>query len=272
VLVAGGLDASGALASCELVGGSGSLPSLQVGRAYATATELASGCVLVAGGFDGRSVLASLELYSGSGGVARGATTNLGPTALASVGSSGASSSVNVTALSPSWGAVGTSVTITGTGFDVNAVNDLVTFNGAAATVASVDVSNPQAEKLTVVVPAGATTGPVVVTVGGQASPQAPLFTLGAPGSGVPVILVAAPTTASVFFPVSITGQNFGPSPSITFNGVPTASIVSLSTKTLPLIGQVSEIVVLVPPGATSGPLVVSNGGQASAPVSFTVQ
>jgi len=47
---------------------------------------------------------------------------------------------------------------------------------------------------------------------------------------------------------------------------------VSTSTQTLPLIGQVCELVVLVPPFATSGPLVVTNGTLASAPVPFTVR
>jgi hypothetical protein len=272
VLVAGGEDASGVLASAELVGpAAGTPPALHVARAHATATALASGEVVLAGGHDGSSILSSLEVYSPTSASVPGATANLGATAPASL--SGTSvSSVNVTALNPGWGNAGAPVTISGTGFDPNPANDVVTFNGVPAVVASANVANPLAETLSVVVPAGATSGPVVVTVLGQASPQAPLFTVGTPGASVPTILAAVPSAGPVFMPVSITGQNFGSSPVVSFGGIPTASIVSLSTKTLPLVGQVSELVVLVPPGASSGPLVVSNGSFTSSPVSFTVQ
>jgi hypothetical protein len=272
VLAIGGLDGSGALASCEFVGPSAGIPaSLHVARAFATATPLPNGCVLVAGGTDGSSILSSNEVYSPAGASVPGATSSAGPTAPLGA-ASGAGSAVNVTALLPLWGSAGTAVTIDGTGFDPNAANDAVTFNGVPALVTSVNVSNPQAESLEVVVPAGATTGPVVVTVNGQASPQAPTFTVGIPGAATPTILIVAPTSGPVFLPVSITGQNFGPTPTVTFNGVPTASIVNMSTKTLPLVGQVCELVVLVPPGASTGPLVVMNSGQSSSPISFTVQ
>src|SRR5215469_12959964 len=68
-----------------------------------------------------------------------------------------------ITNITPSSGAVGSTVTITGTNFGVAG---LVTFNGVNAP----SFSNWSATSISVVVPAGATTGPVVVTVSGQPS------------------------------------------------------------------------------------------------------
>jgi hypothetical protein len=162
---------------------------------------------------------------------------------------------------------------ITGIGFDPNPANDVVSVAGVLATVLSVNLANPLAETLTATVPQAALTGPVVVSVNGIASPQNPVFTvLGAGFSSPPSVLFVVPSTASTFVPVSITGQNFGPTPTVTFNGVPAVGIVSLGTKTLPLIGQVSELVVLVPPGATTGPMIVFDQGLPSSAFSFTVQ
>jgi hypothetical protein len=70
-----------------------------------------------------------------------------------------------ITTMNPTFGPVGTQVTIAGTSFGATQGNGTVTFNGIAATVNT--WSNGT---LTVVVPAGATTGNVVVTAGGAAS------------------------------------------------------------------------------------------------------
>src|SRR6185503_8262224 len=71
----------------------------------------------------------------------------------------------SITNLSPNTGAVGTSVTITGTNFNATQGTSTVTFNGTAATPTSWSATSISAP-----VPSGATTGPVVVTVSSQAS------------------------------------------------------------------------------------------------------
>jgi hypothetical protein len=71
----------------------------------------------------------------------------------------------SLTCLTPSNGPVGTPVVIAGTNFGATQGTSTVTFNGVAATPTSWSATS-----ITVPVPTGATTGAVVVTVGGLAS------------------------------------------------------------------------------------------------------
>ena len=70
---------------------------------------------------------------------------------------------VTVAGFAPTAGPVGTSVAISGTGFAATAAQNVVSFNGMAATV---NAASPTT--LTAVVPAGATTGRITVTVAGN--------------------------------------------------------------------------------------------------------
>ncbi|MGB9072185.1 MAG: Ig-like domain repeat protein [Terriglobales bacterium] len=89
-----------------------------------------------------------------------------------------------ITNLSPPSGPVGTPVTITGTNFGTTKGTSTVTFNGTTATT----ITSWSAISIATAVPAGATTGNVVVTVGGVAS-NGSLFTV----SVVPTIVWAQP-------------------------------------------------------------------------------
>ena len=71
----------------------------------------------------------------------------------------------SITSLSQTSGPVGTSVTIAGTNFGATQGTSTVTFNGTAGTPTSWSATS-----IMVPVPSGATTGNVVVTVGGVAS------------------------------------------------------------------------------------------------------
>lgn len=79
---------------------------------------------------------------------------------------SGGPTPPSITSLSPTSGAVGTAVTITGANFGTTQGSSTVTFNGISAGVAT----SWTATSITIPVPANATTGPVVLNVGGQAS------------------------------------------------------------------------------------------------------
>ncbi|MBC7618629.1 MAG: IPT/TIG domain-containing protein [Candidatus Saccharibacteria bacterium] len=84
-----------------------------------------------------------------------------------------------VTDISPVTGPAGTVVTITGTSFSTTAANNVVTFNGVAATV-----TNATATQLTVSVPATASTGTITVSVRGQTATAATVFTVSTSGTG----------------------------------------------------------------------------------------
>ena len=71
----------------------------------------------------------------------------------------------NITDIQPNPSAVSTSVTITGINFGATQGESTLTFNGTTASPASWSATS-----ITVPVPIGATTGSVIVTVGGQAS------------------------------------------------------------------------------------------------------
>ena len=169
----------------------------------------------------------------------------------------GSSSGPSIASLSPTTGALGAQVTITGTNFGSSQGTSTVTFNGTAATVTSWSATS-----IATTVPSGATTGNVVVTVGGVAS-NGVSFTVTGSGSG-PTISSLSPTSGPVGTAVTITGTSFGSSQgtsTVTFNGT-AATVTSWSA---------TSIATTVPSGATTGNVVVTVGGVASNGVSFTV-
>lgn len=78
-----------------------------------------------------------------------------------------------VTSFSPTSGLIGTTVTINGSNFNNVLSNNTVTFNGVAATV-----TTATANVLTVIVPSGATTGAIRVSVEGSTAISSSVFTV----------------------------------------------------------------------------------------------
>ena len=114
----------------------------------------------------------------------------------------GGSSSPVITSLSPTSGAVGSPVTITGSNFGSSQGTGSVTFNGTPASVSS--WSNTS---ISTAVPSGATAGNVVVNVNSTIS-NSMAFTV----VPTPSITSLSPTSGSVGTPVTINGSNFGSS------------------------------------------------------------
>src|SRR6478672_2219028 len=108
----------------------------------------------------------------------------------------------SITSLSPTSGAVGAVVTITGSGFGSPQGTSTVKFNGTTASPTSWSTTS-----ITVPVPSGATTGNVVVTVSGKAS-NGILFTV----LPTPSISSLTPSSGLVGTSVTIAGSNFGTS------------------------------------------------------------
>lgn len=82
-----------------------------------------------------------------------------------------------ISLLNPTHGPVGTPVTITGEHFGASQDSSTVTFNGIEAT----NITVWSDTQIVAVVPTGATTGPVVVTVDGRASNSDKIFTVDSP-------------------------------------------------------------------------------------------
>jgi hypothetical protein len=160
----------------------------------------------------------------------------------------------SITSLTPSSGAVGTSVTIGGTNFGTLQGTSTVTFNGIAATP-----TNWSATSIAAPAPSGATTGNVVVTVGGLAS-NGVNFTIVPP----PSITSLTPNSGTIGTSVTIAGANFGASQgtsTVTFNGIATT----------PTSWGAASIAAPVPNGATTGNVFVTVRSVASNGLLFTV-
>lgn len=173
-------------------------------------------------------------------------------------GGGGGGNAPYISGLSVASGPVGTAVTITGSHFGATQGTSTVKFNGTAASPTSWSDTS-----ISVPVPTGATTGPVVVTVGGVAS-NGSTFTVTS-SSSAPTITSLNPTSGPVGTSVTIAGTNFGASQgssSVTFYNNQTATVTSWSA---------TSIVVTVPTGATTGNVVVTVNGVASNGVTFTV-
>ncbi len=178
----------------------------------------------------------------------------------AAISGGGGSSGPTITSLSPTTGAVATAVTIGGAGFGASQGTSSVTFNGTAATPTSWSATS-----IAVPVPNGATTGNVVVTVGGVAS-NAVAFTVVPP----PTITSFSPTSASIGTLVSVTGTNFtanNATPVVTLNqqggGTIPASVSSFSA---------TNVSFVIPTGAATGAITVTaNGLNAVSSTSLTV-
>ena len=122
-----------------------------------------------------------------------------------------------VSSFTPTSGALGATVTITGIGFSATATDNTVVFLGAEgndADNAEATVSTspaPTATSLSVSVPSTAQTGKISVMVGTAADTSAASFTVTAttPAPAAPVVSSFSPTEGVVDTEVTITGVNF---------------------------------------------------------------
>jgi subtilisin family serine protease len=155
-----------------------------------------------------------------------------------------------ITSFTPTSGAVGATVTLTGSGFtDASKV----TFNGVSA--AFTVKSDTQ---IMATVPSGATSGAIAVTTPGGTATSAASFTV----IPAPTISGFTPTSGTVGATVTLSGTGFTGASKVTFNGVSATFTVNSAT----------QISATVPSGATSGKITVTTpGGTATSAASFTV-
>jgi hypothetical protein len=157
---------------------------------------------------------------------------------------------IGIGSFNPASGPVGTSITITGSGFTGATA---VTFNTVRATIFKV-VSN---NMITATVPTGATTGPIKVTT--------PLgtFTSGSNFKVSPKVNSFTPTSGKAEAAVTIAGLNFTGATAVSFNGVNATTFTVVSA---------TSIKTNVPLGAKTGPISVTTpDGTGTSATNFTV-
>src|SRR5947209_7591348 len=156
---------------------------------------------------------------------------------------------ISFSPFAPTFGPVGTGVTITSTNFTGATA---VSFNGVAATF----TEGPPGT-ITTTVPAGATTGDITVTTpGGGPLKTTTRFTV------TPAITSFAPTLGPVGTGVTSTGTTFTGATAVSFHGVASTFTVSNS----------GTVTATVPTGASTGPITVTTlDGTATSAANFTV-
>ena len=177
-------------------------------------------------------------------------TTSQGSTSLSPV----------IASTDPSGAAVGATVHINGSYFGTSQGTSTVTLNGVQASVTS--WSDAQ---IAIVVPSGATTGPVIVTENGSAS-NSLMFTV----KVTPSITSISPASATVGTELTITGSNFGDSQdatTVTFS----SSVYPFYQSVTPLSWTETSMTVTVPSTAATGNILVQVGATGSNPLSFTL-
>ena len=161
-----------------------------------------------------------------------------------------------VTGFSTPSGAVGSQVTLFGTGFS-GAIQ--VHFNG----LPGVDPQVVSDSVVRVTVPPGAGTGPITVVTPAGLGSSAAVFTPGVP-VGFGAITGFLPTAGVPGSTVTLTGSGFTPASQVLFGGVGTTAI---------MVDSDTQITATVPAAAISGPLtVVVPAGELVSADSFTVQ
>ena len=160
----------------------------------------------------------------------------------------------SITSVSPDSGAVGTPVTITGTGLMDGGGNGKVTFNGIPAPILSTSTST----SIRVDVPAGASSGPITVNVNGDTVKSSSDFTVIAPQISGISHNYGAPAAL-----IGITGTDFGATQGNGYVSIDGA-ICGVNA------WSDTSITIRVPSNAKTGNLVVIAGGEVSNGVPFT--
>lgn len=161
-----------------------------------------------------------------------------------------------ITSISPTIGPSGAIITINGSGFSAKASENSVRFSGSVA-----EVNTSTSSQIEAVVPAQATTGAVEVVVNGLVA-VGPNFSVEIEAVGITGI---SPDSAREGDHITINGMNFSTAVSdniVTFNGGNIADVTQVSETQLTLI---------VPEGAKSGPILVTSGGNTISSPKFTV-
>ena len=161
-------------------------------------------------------------------------------------------SAPTITSFTPTSGALGQVVTLSGTNFTGATA---VKFNGT--NVASYTVNN--STSITATVATGTTTGKITVTTSGGTASSATVFTV----IPAPTITSFTPTSGALGQVVTLTGSNFTGASEVKFNG---------TVATVFTVVNATSITVTVPSGAITGKIsITTSGGTVTSASDFTI-
>ena len=167
-------------------------------------------------------------------------------------------SQLAITSVTPNNGAIGSQVTVNGSGFTASTSANTVSFNGTAASVLSATSG-----QLLVQVPMGATSGPITITNALGSATSAESFAVTQVGQP-PVITAISPSVAVKGSLVTITGQYLDP--------VADQTTVTMDGLGGILIGVSDTQITFLPPNSGSGTVTVTTPyGSATSSTSVTV-
>lgn len=231
-------------------GASVTITGANFGTTQGTSTVTFNGTAATPSAWDATSITAAVPM---------GATPGNVVVTVGGVASNGLPFAVGtqpvITSLSEPAGPVGSTVTINGVNFGATQGTSTVTFNGTAATAGTWSDTSIQ-----VTVPAGATTGDVVVALSPTNASNEVTFIVGT----MPVITGLSVPAGPTGTAVTITGTNFGATQgtsTVTFNGTAAGGAT----------WGANSISVDVPAGAATGNVVVTVGGVPSNGMPFIV-
>ncbi len=155
-----------------------------------------------------------------------------------------------VTSFAPSTAFTGQLVTLTGANFTGATA---VSFNGTPAPTFTV----LSATQISVVLPAGATTGPVSVTSPSGTGQSSAFFIV----STIPIVFAMTPTSGGTGTPVVITGLNFRETLTVAFGSTPATFTIDSDT----------QLTVTVPAGAATGVIRITTQNGTTTTLTFTI-
>jgi hypothetical protein len=170
-----------------------------------------------------------------------------------------------ISAINPTSAPIGGPVILGGTGFGSAQGSSTVTINGVAATI----IESWNTTEIVVEVPVGATTGNVVVTVGGVKSAGKKLTVISAPA-----VTSASPSSGSIGTSVTLSGTNLDPQAGIAPSFLafyPAGGCPFCASYTSFADISDTSLQVNVPPGAVTGEVAVAWDDVFGTPVPFTV-
>jgi hypothetical protein len=168
----------------------------------------------------------------------------------------------SMTGISPRSGIAGTTVTVKGFNFGTTPGTIDLKLNGLP--IAPIKVSERELEFR---VPAGASSGPLSLSVNGRTSPSVKAFEISS--DGTPVIFEITPSSGPVGSLVVINGDYFSPTP--TENKVHFTKDGGGTVEGEVINASVTQLTVKVPVGAASGEITVTKDGKTGIGTSFTL-